>query len=216
MAPRERSDEELLAGVASGDEGAAHALVRRYERRVFGIALAILADSHAAEDAAQVAFERVCRHAADFDARRARASTWILAIARNCAVDVRRSRRLPPADPDTCAWELADAGSDPLQRAIARDSLRELGAAIAALPPEQRRALTLAALSGCSAREVAEREGIPLGTAKTRLRSALARLRSALSEVELASADGHPSQEQDPRQRSAQARASAPRAGGVA
>jgi RNA polymerase sigma factor (sigma-70 family) len=172
------SDESLLAGLASGDPDAAAAFVRRFQGRVYGLALTILRDAQTAEEVAQETFVRAWRHAATYDARRGRVTTWLLTIARNLAIDHVRLRAMPPVDPAIIAAEIelsrTDAG--PAERAE-RDDLR---AAIAALPEEQRRALVLAAYFGRTAREISEMDGVALGTVKTRIRNAMGKLRSAL------------------------------------
>jgi DNA-directed RNA polymerase specialized sigma24 family protein len=92
-------------------------------------------------------------------------------------------RRPVVIDPDSIlALNLSDAGRLPDELAALRDDADRLTAAMAQLPPEQRRALVMAGLLGHTAREVSDAEDIPLGTAKTRIRTALLRLRSALTE----------------------------------
>ncbi|HXZ82964.1 MAG TPA: sigma-70 family RNA polymerase sigma factor [Acidimicrobiales bacterium] len=171
------SDEALLAGMAHGDESAVVTFVRRYQRRVFGLAHAMLGDAGAAEDVAQEALTRVWRHAPVFDARRGSVATWVLTITRNLAIDSLRVRRslTMSADELTDLPQL-DLRPDPL---AAVDTTTEVRRALAALPLEQRRAITLAALYGYTAAEVAQAEQIPLGTAKTRIRSALMKLRDS-------------------------------------
>lgn len=177
------SDEALLAGLAAGDEASAAAFVRRYQGRVFGLAVTILGDAAAAEDVAQEAFTRAWRHAGVYDPRRATAATWILAITRNLAIDALRLRRAQPADPETIAAQLMPVPS-PDDGAFPPDEAVRLRSALAALPDDQRRAIVLAAFGGQSAREIGEREGIPLGTAKTRIRAAMIKLRSAMTTAE--------------------------------
>lgn len=174
------SDEALVAGMASSDREAAAAFVRRYQRRVFGLAFAILGDRDGASDVAQEAFVRVWRHAAVFDARRGNVSTWLLTITRNLAVDAVRVRRAVPVDPVVLATMNVPAGEPlPGGDVVLPAELQRLRAAMGKLPAEQRRALLLAAY-GLSAREIGERDGVPLGTVKTRIRTALGRLRSSL------------------------------------
>lgn len=172
------SDDLLLAGLTAGDAELSVAFVRRFQGPVFGVALTVLGDPTLAEDVAQQAFERAWRHAALFDPRRGAVSTWLTAITHNLAVDAARARRVIPVDP----LELDDVltGDTPEGSAIAAESADELRAAIRALPAEQGRALVLAAFRGMTAREVAESEGIPLGTAKTRIRAAMLRLAATL------------------------------------
>ncbi len=175
------SDDALLAGLAAGDGEAATAFVARFQRRVFGLALTMMGDARAAEDVAQEAFLRAWRHAGAYDARRGSVVTWLLTITRNLAIDAMRVRRPVVVDPDA-VFDLPIATTDPGpdRRAEMQEDATRLHAALAQLPDEQRRAVVLAGLLGHSAREVGELEGIPLGTAKTRIRTALLRLRAAL------------------------------------
>jgi RNA polymerase sigma factor (sigma-70 family) len=174
-------DDALIGAMAAGDQEAAARFVRRHQRRVYGLALSIVGDPASAEDVAQEAFTRAWRHASSYDARRGAATTWLLTITRNLAIDAVRVRRSDPADPSIMASlmgasklpgpaELAEAGSD----------RRRLVDAMTRLPPEQRRALVLAAIGGRTTEEISRAEGIPLGTAKTRIRAALHRLRADL------------------------------------
>jgi RNA polymerase sigma-70 factor (ECF subfamily) len=175
------SDDALLAGFATGDPEAAAAFVRRFQRRVFGLALTIVGEARAAEDVAQEAFLRAWRHAGAYDPRRGTVVTWLLTITRNLAIDAVRVRRPTTIDPDTIlGLDLAGAERLPDELAALRDDADRLAAALARLPGEQRRALVLAGLLGRTAREVSELEDIPLGTAKTRIRTGLIRLRAAL------------------------------------
>ena len=175
------SDDALVAGLAAGDTEAAVVLVRRFQRRVYGLALTIVGDRVAAEDVAQETFARAWRHAAAYDPRRASVATWLLTIARNLSIDAVRVRRPEPLDPDgLAALMLWDPVDDPAAAAVSESERGNLGRALARLPEEQRRALVLAAIGGRTAKEVGEAEGIPLGTAKTRIRSAMIKLREDL------------------------------------
>jgi len=98
------SDEALLSGVALGDERAVLIFVRRYQRRLFGLALGIVGDSGMAEDVAQEAFIRILRHAAVYDVRRGSVATWTLTITRNLAIDALRVRRPIPTAPEDRAF----------------------------------------------------------------------------------------------------------------
>jgi RNA polymerase sigma factor (sigma-70 family) len=175
------SDDALLAGLGTGDPEAAAAFVGRFQRRVYGLALTIVGEARAAEDVAQEAFVRAWRHAGAFDPRRGTVVTWLLTITRNLAIDAVRVRRPVAVDPATILdLDIAGAERLPDELAALRDDADRLAAAMARLSPEQRRALVLAGLLGHTAREVSEQEGIPLGTAKTRIRTGLLRLRAAL------------------------------------
>jgi RNA polymerase sigma factor (sigma-70 family) len=172
------SDEALLAALAEGDARAAATFVRRYQARVFGLARSIVGDPSTAEEVAQEAFLRVWRHAGAYDPRRARVETWLLAITRNLAIDHLRLRRADPIDP-----EKIDRLEVMMMRPHAAshetsDEVRLLSASLLSLPEEQRRALLMAALYGFTASEISEIEHAPLGTTKSRIRSALLKLRA--------------------------------------
>jgi RNA polymerase sigma-70 factor (ECF subfamily) len=171
------SDETLLAGLGSGNPEAAAAFIRRFQGRVYGLALTMLRDPDLAEDVAQETFLRVWRHAATYDARRGRVPTWVLAIARNLAIDRARMRSATPVDPDVIASELELASEDAPVDVAERDRVRQ---AVGSLPDDQRRALVLAMYAGRTAREISELDGIALGTVKTRIRAAMLKLRDAL------------------------------------
>jgi RNA polymerase sigma factor (sigma-70 family) len=174
------SDEGLLSGIAVGDDQAGLVFVRRYQRRLFGLALGIVGDASLAEDVAQEAFIRIFRHAVVFDTRRGTVSTWCLTITRNLAIDALRLRRATPINPDDQVFlELTSTEHQPEDAAVTTDALVRLKSALAVLPVEQSRAVVLAAMYGRTATEIAEAEGIPLGTAKSRIRVGMARLREA-------------------------------------
>jgi RNA polymerase sigma-70 factor (ECF subfamily) len=176
---RSLSDEAVLAGLSSGDPDAAAAFVDRFQRRVFGMTLSVLRDRQAAEEAAQEAFVRAWRHASTYDPRKGTVAAWLLMIARNVSINLLPSHRSYPVDPEVLL-ELQDPepsrGPDE-QLAPVSEPTRK---ALMRLPAEQRRALVLAVFYGYTAREVSELDGIPVGTAKTRIRAALMRLRCEL------------------------------------
>jgi RNA polymerase sigma factor (sigma-70 family) len=177
------SDEALVAAIATGDDTATAALIRRHERRVFGIALAITSDRATAEDVAQEAFLRVWRHAAVFDASRASPVTWISTITRNLAIDVVRARKATPVDPHEGLFPVNSPASEVSveDRTVEADLVGKVRAAVDTLPLEQRRVLVRAVFYGQSTSEISVVEGIPLGTAKSRIRLALAKVRGVLA-----------------------------------
>jgi RNA polymerase sigma factor (sigma-70 family) len=185
VAEDELSDEALLAGMAVRDQEAAVTFTRRYQRRVFGLAFSMTSDAGVAEDVAQEAMIRVWRHAPVFDPRRGSVTSWVLTITRNLAIDALRLRRAVPTDPDDfAATALASSEHNP-EDAVRRGDVRQtVRAALGVLPDEQRRAVVLAAVYGRTALEISESEGIPLGTAKTRIRTGLIRLRAAVERAE--------------------------------
>jgi RNA polymerase sigma factor (sigma-70 family) len=177
----ELSDETLLAGLAAGESDSAAAFVRRFQARVYGLALTIVGDSGRAEDVAQETFVRAWRHAASYDSRRGRVPTWLLTIARNLAIDTVRLKSVEPLDPETVANRLhqIEASADASER-MAPDDRDRVRGAMAALPDDQRRALFLAAYLGRTAREISDLDGVPLGTVKTRIRAAMLKLHDSL------------------------------------
>ena len=171
------SDEALLAAVALAERDAMAVFIRRFQSRVFGLAVTMVSDRSLAEDVAQQTFERAWRHAASYDARRGAVSSWLLTIARNLAIDALRVRRPEPMDPWVAAELMPADASDPARAAVDADDVRRLRLALAALPVEQRRTVVLATIGGRTTAEIGLLEGIPTSTAKTRLRTGLRRLR---------------------------------------
>jgi RNA polymerase sigma factor (sigma-70 family) len=174
------SDEALLAGMGSGDPEAAAGFVRRYQARVYGLALMILGDRASAEEVSQETFLKAWRHAHAFDARRGHVSTWLLTITRNAAIDAARTRRADPLDPETllALSERRDTESD--DPFVITSEIHRLREAIRGLPMEQKVALIHAAFYGRTAQEISQLEKVPLGTVKTRIRTAMLKLRAAL------------------------------------
>jgi RNA polymerase sigma factor (sigma-70 family) len=175
------TDDALLAGFRAREPETAAAFVRRFQGRLFGLALTIIGDRAEAEEAAQETFLRAWRYADGYDPRRGPVATWLLAIARNVAIDRARVRRTEPIDP--CALlrlETIDPDASPADLQIAADEAARLRAAIVTLGLEQRRALVLAAYFGRTAREIAVLEDAPLGTIKTRIRTAMLKLNAML------------------------------------
>lgn len=178
------ADAALVAGLALGDPPAATAFVRRFQGNVYGLALSITRDPALAEDVAQEAFVRAWKSASTYDPGRASVATWLLTIARNTAIDAVRARRSTPTSPQMLEDVVQEtfAVRDTADAAIHRlDSARALQH-LAAMHPTQARAVVLAVVGGCTAVEVSEHENIPLGTAKTRIRTGLMRLRTAMQE----------------------------------
>jgi RNA polymerase sigma factor (sigma-70 family) len=177
------SDEALLAGLGVGEAETGAAFVRRYQRRVFGLALSIVSDPGLAEDIAQEALAKAWRHAQAYDPRRGSVASWLLTITRNLAIDALRLRRAQPTDPEALvALEVPSSAGDPVEIATSNDDAGRIRAAVRRLPMDQRRALVLAAFHGRTAKEISAAEDIPLGTAKTRIRSGLLKLRAMLVE----------------------------------
>ncbi len=172
------TDEELLERVGHRDADAFETLYKRYSRSVLGLALRRLGDRGRAEDALQETFAAIWRAARTYNPERGPAAPWLFAVARNSIADRGRARREPPAEaPDEPSSE---AGPD--ERAEFSWVSWRVHSALEVLPDQERRLIELAYWSGLSQSEIAGLEGIPLGTVKTRTRSALARLADELQE----------------------------------
>ncbi|MGW4561681.1 RNA polymerase sigma factor [Streptomyces sp. NPDC004561] len=174
-------DEALLSGLATGDPELAVVFVRRFQHRVFGVAMAVTGDRQLAEDVAQQTFERAWRHAQIYDSRRGSVTTWLTTIAHNLAIDAVRARRTEPVAPEDLDGLIGVVTETPEQWALADEASAQLRAAVARLPREQARALMMAGIYGMTAQQVADMEQIPLGTAKTRIRAAMTKLRTTLA-----------------------------------
>jgi RNA polymerase sigma factor (sigma-70 family) len=177
---RERSDEELLDAVASGDDRALAALYDRFSRVAYGLAYRILRDQALAEDAVQEAFLAVWRSAQGYRRERAKPATWILTLVHRRSVDLVRREDRRRAEALDEAREPATAGVD--EEASIRDRRMAVQEALAQLPEDQRQALELAYYGGLTQSELAERLGVPLGTIKSRMFAGLGRLREILAE----------------------------------
>jgi RNA polymerase sigma-70 factor (ECF subfamily) len=179
--PAAETDAALLVRVADRDRAAFEVLYGRYVRSIFGLALRRLRDRQRAEDAVQETFAAVWRSAASYRPERGPAAPWLYAVARNAIVDRLRARVEPASEvPDMVSGE-----PGPLDRAEASFVAWRVHRALEELPEKEREVLELAYWSEMSQSEVADYLNIPLGTVKTRTRSALSRL-AGLLEGELA------------------------------
>jgi RNA polymerase sigma factor (sigma-70 family) len=179
--PEGLNDETLLAGLAAGDAEAARLFVRRYQARVYGVAVSVLGDRAAAEDVAQEAFMRALRRADAFDARRGTVAAWLLRITRNLAIDRLRLRRPDLVEPERLAvLDVVSGGLSVEDNAVIADAAAEVRAVLRQLPVEQSRAVLMAACYGHTAEEISRSEHIPIGTAKTRIRLGLRKVRALL------------------------------------
>jgi len=172
-------DQNLIRRVVGGDETALAILYDRYAGIVYSMVRRVLNDVGAAEEVLQDIFHQLWRTASSFDAERGTLAGWLLVIARNRAIDRLRRRQKGEDEP---LWENLVPCALNLESSVAREELmRKVRAALVALPGPQREALELAYFEGLTHTEIAERTGEPLGTIKTRLRSALQALRKTLN-----------------------------------
>ena len=175
-------DQRTLARMAGGDPSALEDLYDRHGRAVYSLACRILGDRSEAEDITQDVFSQAWSQAAQYDARRATVAGWLLMMSRTRSIDRVRARR---SRPQTLAGDLPEA-ADPAAGAeagaIGAQAAARVREALGALPETQRAAIELAYYRGLSHTEIATRLGQPLGTIKTRIRTALMSLRSALAD----------------------------------
>ncbi len=171
------ADAALIARIRSGEQDAMAELYDRYSPVVYSVALRVLADTGAAEDVLQEVFMQLWRHPASFDARRGSLGPWLAVIARHRAIDSLRKRR-PQTDLENVVVALETDLEATVERARTVERVR---ATLHLIPDNQRKALEMAFFEGMTHTEIAAKTGEPLGTVKTRIRTALLALRRALS-----------------------------------
>lgn len=134
-----------------------------------------------AEELVQEVMLRVWRRADRWDPSRGNAGTWVFAIARNARIDRHRKTRNYDWDPEDPSL-VVDPSSGPLSHAAKTERAAAVREALGTLPEEQAQVIREAYFEHRSLREVADRQGVPVGTVKSRVRLAMARLRMALGE----------------------------------
>lgn len=174
----EPTDGQLIVRIARGDREAFEELHGRYHRAVLGLALRRIRDRGRAEDAVQDAFMAVWKSARTYDPARGAGTPWLYAVARNAITD--GLRRTPEPTGELVDEPSGDPG--PADEAESSWTSWRVHRALEILPEHERPVIELAYWGGLSQSEIAGRLGIPLGTVKTRTRSALARLADALEE----------------------------------
>ena len=176
----QRSDTELLVAVGGGDREAFAAFYDRHSPTAFGLLKKMLRGPGDAEDVLQEAFVQVWRQASRFDASRSSPLGWLVMIARSRGLDRLRRHSVSTASelPDRPVLpEAVDAAERDESAAAVRHALGQL-------PADQRSAIELAFYGGLTYELVADRQGIPVGTAKTRIRLGMIKLRKLLEPME--------------------------------
>jgi RNA polymerase sigma-70 factor, ECF subfamily len=176
------ADSALIAKMMAGDESALSTLYDRYSPMLFGMLSRVLNDRQAAEEVLQDLFLQLWRSAGRFDASRGSLPAWLMVIGRNRAISRLRGRRdrelLEENEGDFAG---AFASPQNIEDDAARAQLaRNVSAALEKLPAEQRQAVELAYFEGMTQSEIAAKTGTPLGTVKTRVRTAMQTLRQIL------------------------------------
>ena len=179
------SDPDLAARIKRRDPQAMADLYDRYGRLAYSVILRIVRDREMAEDLVQETFLRVWTRAQAFDSKRGALGPWLLAVARNRAIDYIRSADGRMA---RSAFEIVEMENPALfanleKEVTASDQARRIREALNKLNPNQRTVIELAYFEGLSQTEMAEKLGQPLGTIKTWVRAALKNLRGHLGVV---------------------------------
>jgi RNA polymerase sigma-70 factor (ECF subfamily) len=175
-ADSEASDAALIGRVLSRDQAAMTVIFDRYGSMVYSVALRVLKDQPAAEDVMQQIFFEVWESPRNFVAGRGSLAGWLAVVSRNRAVDVLRRRK--PSDPVEEVELAADTNlAEDAERNIMMEKVRTH---LDTLPRDQQDQVQLAFFEGLSHSEIAAQTGVPLGTVKTRIRSALISLRQAV------------------------------------
>ncbi len=169
----------LLAGVATADRAAFRALYSAAGGKLLGVTFRILQDRSEAEDAVQEVFTRVWLNARRYDATKARGMTWLIAIARNHAIDRLRARPAP-TDGDEALLSLRDPRPSAESRMVAMGEARRIGDCFDALETAKAEAIRGAYLDGRSYEELSARHGVPLNTMRSWLRRGLMKLKECL------------------------------------
>jgi RNA polymerase sigma-70 factor, ECF subfamily len=177
----EPSDIKLINGVASGNFSAVGILYDRHATTLFPIGLRILHDRSDAEDALHDAFVGLTDRAAHYRPDRGTFVAWLITLMRNLCIDrLRRRGRREWIARKVIAHEPAPAVGTPESLAADATQRAKARGALASLPKSSRATLEMAFFEGLSYPEIAERQGVPLGTVKSRVARALATLREAL------------------------------------
>lgn len=176
----ETSDVDLLRAICGGDEQALAKLYDRYRSILFGLLVRILVSRAEAEDVLQEVFLQVWQRADSFDAERGKVFTWLVTLARSRAIDRLRALGSRQRTVETATRNTPETFSDAELDAISEERGAVVRNALKELTKEQRQVLVLAYYDGFSQSEIAEKLDSPLGTVKTRMRTALIKLREML------------------------------------
>jgi RNA polymerase sigma-70 factor (ECF subfamily) len=173
----------LLASVAQGDEAAFARLFEATRAKLYGVVLRILRREDLADEVIQETYLKVWQSAGQFDPSRAAPITWLVAIARNRAIDLLRRRTEDSIEEKPEAMEAASDSPNPLERRELSEELQRLLTCIGQLPPERQRLVLLAYYNGWSREQLAAELATPVNTIKTWLRRSLLDLRECLGHV---------------------------------
>jgi RNA polymerase sigma-70 factor, ECF subfamily len=171
----------LVQSIANGDQLALHALYERAHRPVFTLVMRITANRETAEELTVDVFHEVWRRAARYEPANGTVLGWIMNQARSRAIDRLRFESRKKRSPGDDKQALAEVVADPRDVLELREQAQSLRAGLAALTPDERQAIEMTFFAGLTHAEAAARLNQPLGTIKTRIRSALHKLRNTLT-----------------------------------
>lgn len=172
---------DLLGRIAAQDRAAFRGIYSATSSKLMGVLLRILGNRAEAEDALQEVFTRVWLHAGRFDAARGRGMTWLIALARNHAIDRIRARHDTISD-DAALEAVIDTTPRAETRLIATGEVRRINECFDTLEPDRATALRGAYISGHSYQDLAARFDVPLNTMRTWLRRSLQRLKECMDQ----------------------------------
>lgn len=176
------SEVELVSLLQRQEESAFTYLYEHYSGALYGVILQVITDETLAQDILQEVFVKIYRNVGQFDALRGRLYTWMLNIARNAAIDAFRSKGFKQQKQNRDLEQIVDNTSYSLSTQVYVDHIG-LEKVLNTLRLDYRQVIDLAYFKGYTQEEIAEELGIPLGTVKTRIRSALIQLRTILKEI---------------------------------
>jgi RNA polymerase sigma-70 factor, ECF subfamily len=176
-------ERELIHRVVLRDDAALETLYTQLSGSVYAAALTLLRQRSEAEEVVQETFVHLWTRARDFDPSRGSLVAWLVMLARSRSIDRLRAQahkaRLAASQEDALAF--AESPATPLELTQRAATRHHVSAALATLPPDQRRTIELAFHEGLSHSEISARTGEPLGTVKTRIRRGLERIARQLT-----------------------------------
>jgi RNA polymerase sigma-70 factor (ECF subfamily) len=182
---RQENWDVLINRIAHGDQHAMTAFYDETSQIVYSLAVRMVSDRADAEEVAADVYKQVWRSAERYSRERGSAFSWLVSIARSRGIDHLRARNVRSrfSEPLKETEDPRDPSVDPEGQTAAAQQQVRVRAALATLPEDQRRCVELAFFSGLTHSELAAQLGEPLGTVKTRIRSAMLKLRASLGEI---------------------------------
>lgn len=174
---------DLLKRIAARDDQALETLYCEYSKPLFGVIYSIVKTKEDAEETLLDVFHQVWEHASSFDSAKGTVWGWLLAMARNRAIDITRSKRYKSRERENGSeeeFENAPQDGDPMEGMERARRMERIRKAMESISPDQRRVLEEAYFEGRSQSEVAEKLRLPLGTVKTRMRDGMRNLQNML------------------------------------